>query len=74
MYVLSRVRLFALEQWRTAVCVCVCSVMSDSLHRALAYEGVGVCIRAESSLTLCAGAMVYGCVCVCVSVCELSHF
>ena len=38
----------------------------------MAYGGVGVCECAESCCTLCAGAVAYGCVCVSVSLCELS--
>jgi len=46
--------------------------MSDSLHRAVAYGGVGVCERAKSCRTLCSRAVAYGCVCVSVCLCELS--
>ena len=38
----------------------------------MAYGGVGVCEHAESCQTFCARAVAYGCVCVSVSLCELS--
>ena len=55
------------------VCACVCAQSCPTLCTgAVAYGGVGVYERAESCQTFCAGAVAYGCVCVSVSLCELS--
>ena len=52
-YMLSHVRLFAPEQWQMALCVCVCSVISDSLHWSSAYGCMCVSVCSVVSDSLC---------------------
>ena len=65
---LSHVLLFVPEQWHMGVhvCLCVSSVVSDSMHLSSGVGCVCVCVCAQSCLTLGTGAVVDGCVCVCV--------
>ena len=48
------------------MCVCAQSIVSDSVPEQWHMLCVCVCVHAQSCLTLCAGAVAYGGVCVCV--------
>ena len=72
--VLSRVQLFALEQWFMGVCACVCvwaQLCPTLCTGAVAYGFVRVYVYAHSCPTLCTGTVADVCVFVCVCTCSV---